>query len=358
MTSLYFKKKFSRFFCGGLIIVLCHGCVSEITLDVPPSEQVNIAIRGSLVAGDEPYVVVKITKVSDFKASEIPEAVSTQRVLLMDEAGNQVEIPASEAGEYYLDLSVNADKMEIVKGRAYRIQITTAAGTTYLSDWDHLLPVPTPTEITQLNEIRDILNESGNEARQEYLRFRVTTPLSAPDSSTGTYLKWSFSGIYQLTETADLPKTCYISEPLNLENVVVFNGSVGRQGDLTDFYLLEEPYDYRFYEDYYLTVRQQSLSEHAFRYWEQVGKVVNRTGSIFEAPAGKVKGNFHNVDDESEVVFGYFYATEETVIRYKVQRGQSDLIHLCSQQSNPPNPFCLNCLAHPRSSLDRPEYWE
>jgi hypothetical protein len=95
-----------------------------------------------------------------------------------------------------------------------------------------------------------------------------------------------------------------------------------------------------------------------WHYWEQIGQVVNRTGGVFEAPAGKVKGNFRNVDDENEEVFGYFYATEEAVVRYKVGPGISYLPHLCSPLGPPQNPYCGNCLAHPRSSLDKPDYWE
>ena len=343
------------------------GCLKEISLEAPEGNSSALAIRGSLVATEVPYVVVEITKVSNYRASDIPEAVVGAEVILRADSGEEIQLPMRKDGEYFQDLSPAVTGLPTEPGKAYQLSVTTPDGKHYQSTWETLYPVPQAKEITQVSETRSILNDVGNTVEQEFLRFLITTPIVQEGNDAGVFLRWSFSGTFRVTEsTLDVPlppqaKTCYLREVLNLENVVVFSGEESRTEELKDFFLLEEPYNYRFYEGYYLTVNQQSLSESAFRYWDQIGEIVNRSGNFFESPAGKVNGNFQNTADAREEVFGYFYATEEITMHYRVQPGKSRISRLCPASAKPDedgvNYLCFNCLAHPKSSLDKPAFW-
>lgn len=70
--------------------------------------------------------------------------------------------------------------------------------------------------------------------------------------------------------------------------------------------------DFRFAEGFQLSIRQESLSQSALDYWAQVKRVLNRTGTIAEEPVGEVLGNWTSVDDPDEVVYGLFYAVDQT----------------------------------------------
>ncbi|PHN07920.1 DUF4249 family protein [Flavilitoribacter nigricans] len=341
-----------------LLSAFLGSCLSEIELEVPDNEGDQIAIRGVVVAADTSetsYVEVKVSYVSSFEDTDGPDFLEGVSVSLMDDLGHEVDIPQREAGGFYLSFREAQNGLLPEPGRSYRIRVVTASST-YLSDWDLLHPVPKPTGVTQSSEIRNVLNDVGNLVEREFLSFQLSTPITS--EGEGAYLKWSFSGTYQFTESKDLPRICFISEPLNLEKVVVFNGAAAREEELTDFLLLEKLYDYRFFEGYYLTVRQQSLSREAFQYWERIGEVVNRTGNLFEAPAGKVRGNIHHTENKDEEVFGYFYAVEEALIHYRAGPGQTTLYYLCSPQVSPMHDACLDCTAHPRASLQQPAYWK
>lgn len=353
-----------------LAIGLCsvYACLSEIPLETVPGIRSSVAIRGAVVLSESSHVLVKVTNVNEFRASDIPELITDAQVVLVIDNGDRVPIPHRELGQYYLDLSPNDISRLPEAGRSYYLEVTLPDGRQYRSSPEILHPAKPPTRISQRNETRTILNAVGNTVEQEFLRFYVDTPLFDSELSEGSYLKWSFKGTYRITEsTLDVPlppvvKTCYLEEDLNLEGVVLFNGTTVRRPQLTDFFLIEEPYDYRFYEGYYLTVRQQSLSQKAYEHWEQISDVVNRTGNFFEAPAGKVTGNLYRVDQPSEEVFGYFYATEEAIVHYRVTPGQSKIRRLCPFLAQPEdrsvNYLCFECLAHPRSSLEKPDYWE
>lgn len=348
-------------------LLLFFSCLQEITLEVPEEHSPNIAIRGRLIGGELPLVTVKITDISDFNPASIPFPVIGASVVLIDEFDNGVDIPMREPGIYELELPEGLSDVTVKRGGLYRLSVSTPAGRNYLSSPERLNGVPDTAEIRYNSIQREILNEANNLMDREFIRFLLTTPLNVPGNQSPTYLKWDFIGTYKFLETAissSLPpntRECYITERLNLENVVVFDGSEAGQEVLRDFFLLEEPFDYRFGNGFYLTVRQQSLSEGAFRYWNEVSRVVNISGNFFEAPPGKVKGNFRNVDEAGEEVSGYFYASEEKIFRLYVDRGNDPPMRFCpltAPSASSVDTTCTNCLLRANSTLIKPDFWE
>jgi hypothetical protein len=96
-------------------------------------------------------------------------------------------------------------------------------------------------------------------------------------------------------------------------------------------------------------------------YWNQVNTVVSREGDIFQDPVGKVPSNFKNADTDDEDVFGFFYATEQEVIR----------IFVSPEEANNPNKWCpqplteggqapsdcCDCSTEIGSSTFKPSWW-
>jgi hypothetical protein len=57
---------------------------------------------------------------------------------------------------------------------------------------------------------------------------------------------------------------------------------------------------------YCIEIKQLSLSEKEYRFWEQMKQINETTGDIFEKQPFSVIGNIHNINDPSEPVLGYF----------------------------------------------------
>ena len=57
---------------------------------------------------------------------------------------------------------------------------------------------------------------------------------------------------------------------------------------------------------YSLLVRQYSLGEEAFYYWNDLKKNSQEQGSLFDSQPALLKSNIRNVNDENEYVLGFF----------------------------------------------------
>lgn len=364
-TKTGFRAVASLLAIGCLLGAL--GCLDEIGLAVPEQEQrEKIVIRGSVVAKDTAMVSVRVSKLSNFKDLEIPDHISSARVILQDEAGNQLEIPVVAPGLYEMQLTDSVSNLVVRPGKTYQLLVTLADGREYHSSAEPLYPVPQPASVQEQSTSRRVLDEFGDIVDQEYLQFLLTTPVDRPDGQGKAYLKWNFLGTYRFREAnfkSPFPpniRTCYFYEDLNRDKVVLYNGAESRQNILSSFFLLEEKFNYRFAGGFYLSVFQQSLSEKAYEYWQRAGQTVDVSGTFFETTPGKVKGNFHNIANEDEEVFGYFYASEEAVIRLFIPPALNRVKPYCP--SNPVSlndapAICLDCLIQPRSTLEKPAFW-
>ncbi|MCB0630590.1 MAG: DUF4249 family protein [Saprospiraceae bacterium] len=352
----------------GIAMVGISGCLTEITLDVPPGEERKLVIRGALLDGDTSRISVEITYLADFVKFDIPEKVNDAIVVLSDVENHMVTLPAKGEGLYELTIPDGDYPIVVRTGGAYQLSVQLSDGRNYISRVEQLYPVPVPDSVTYTVASRDVINEAGNIEAQEFLRFVINTPLTQPGYSGRPYLKWSFLGTYQFTESAvDVPlpppvKVCYIFEDVNLENVVTYNGEENSQDELSGFFLLEEPYDYRFSEGFYLTLYQESLSPGAYEYWERIAQVLALSGTFFDAPPGKVRGNFTNIDDPSEEVFGYFYATQRAMMRLYIPPDTRRFSRFCpaliQTEEEDALPTCFNCLLRAGSTLEKPDFWD
>nr|HMQ60440.1 hypothetical protein [Flavilitoribacter sp.] len=142
-----------------------------------------------------------------------------------------------------------------------------------------------------------------------------------------------------------------------------FNGTELFSDELPGYPVYETAPNYRFHEGYYLNLIQESLSSGAYEYWRQTQELLNRTGSMFESPVGKVQSNFKSLDDETEDVFGYFYATRQDTIRLYVRPEIAGSPPSLCPPSVPaggrpcPIAVCCNCLDQANSSTAKPWYW-
>ncbi len=346
---------------GLIVFVLCCqlSCIDEIPLETN-GEVDQLVIAGRIHNGQGPYSV-KIERSGDFSEDQlgIGRPVGGATVVMRGSDGSFSAMIETEAGSYITtDLSFQGKV-----GIAYTIEVTTTDGESYQSTEEKLLPVPTIQSIETEIFKEDVLNSNNSIQEVDFIRYLVNT--SMPQNSEGIGLKWNFGGVYEFLEKQNpatplaSPQTCYITQLLDLNKVVLQEGKVGEAFEISGKEVFNQELDFRYANNFCFHLYQQSLTPEAFAFWNKVEQLIGRTGSLFETPPGKIKGNISNINNDEEVL-GYFYATAIDTLRIYTSPRDLDLVVRQPCDSNDPEleDICFNCTLLTNSTLTQPSYWE
>ena len=367
-----FIERYSLIAILAIGLIGISSCLDEIDFASAETIDEAIAIQGKVVKANPSYISVTIRGVFNFE--DVPRLLDARLVTVEDESGNTVELPTRADGIFYLEVPDNDPNFKIDYGKSYKINVSTFDNRNYSSSLEELLPAPAVEDLTVSKTQIESVDVNGNTRLFDQLTYSVSTPLKPVNESENARLLWEFISTYQFTDSPEAygqracrptrieseAKTCYItSSPQN--NYISLNGKELSVDRVDNFEVLSTGISSIYAEGFYLTVSQQSLTETAFDYWAQVSNVVARTGDLFQAPAGKVITNLVNTDDPREDIFGYFYATEETIRRVYVSPELADNPPLpCPAPPNEgglaPND-CCNCSSVSNSSTIRPAWW-
>lgn len=350
------------------MIIGLTNCLEKIEFEQPDSIKNGMAIQGKLVKGDTSIVTVILRKVFDFTTS--PRFLSALEVLVIDETGQELKLTTKKIGRYSVEIPKSHPFFKVEYGGKYKIRVKTSDNRTYESDFDSPYPVPKPEKLVKELTTVEILNLVGDIEIDTQLTFFLDTPLKVAGSSENSRILWELEGVVKLTDTPNDPgrcsikkdkeaKSCYVvTSPT--KNYLTFNGTTSSTDFISRVVMNETFFTNFFAEGYYFVVYQQSVSKATYEYWSQVGKVVNRTGDIFQDPVGRVNTNIRNIEDPNDEIFGYFYATEEEKIRVYVSPALAKFpTKQCPfiTRNGDMAPYCCNCLDLEKSTTIKPDWW-
>lgn len=348
-------------------------CIDAIDFAQPATFQNAISIQGKLNKGNPSRVEVQISEVFNF--SEVPRLIDALYVELIDDRGNKVALESKIQGIYKLDLGAN-QPVEVAYGAGYQIKVALNNGEIYESAFDTLYPVTTATKLSIQKTQKVKTNTLGVRDTVNFVAFNTSTTFPVYNNQKVNLL-WELESTFKLTDSPifysscprdcqptnldKIPKTCFVTfSPV--QNYKTLNARSLSGAAVMDFNILTaDASSFIFSEGFYLTVLQQSLSEDAYEYWSIVAQLTNRSGTIFEAPAGRVSSNIRNINEAKTSVFGYFYATESSTQRiYVPPTFEVTAKPVCPVLPNPDGSGpgnCCDCLCEPNSSTERPVWW-
>ncbi|MCB0687051.1 MAG: DUF4249 family protein [Saprospiraceae bacterium] len=352
------------------VSLILYSCLDEIELPIESDLNDAIVIEGSLSMGNPSVVSIGITRLFDFSASSL-QPVNVREVLLLDEQDNSVALKEAGPGNYRLVID---DKVNftVAIGKEYRLQVSTFDNRKIISTAEPILATPEPGAVDVSLFKKDRLNDEGQIVQDDYLAFSIEASITSSSDGHEARYFWALEQTFLITDSPDRKiedgKDCYITQPIDVTSVNILDGNQFSGTDQVSALIYETPVNYYFAQGYYLTVVQHSLSEGAYRYWNQVSQVIDRTGNMFEAPAGRIKSNFVNLDDgqASPNVFGYFYASQSDTTRFYVSPEAAGSPSMyCPWPVNqipPPNGCprfpCCECLDEIGSQLEKPDFWD
>lgn len=367
-------------------IVATTSCVDPIDLEVPKGgASESIYVDGKLVVGDPSSILVSINEIFDFDG--VPNRLSVLRVELLNEAGVSVQLDQDDAKFYSKEFDSTEDFI-VSDNESYMLRITMSNQDVIESAWEGMKSVPrnnslkTEFEVigretvegvnTEILEMSLITSTTIPNDANVRLRWNVDRTFKMSNYALDGQLSQRNSFCNNSTRSGDIcallrknptleesifdcdgdgvsnaiecdigtdPNSfdnhresynqvvsCYVKGQEARSSFLILDPSVkANEGGFLDQKIHSQLVDFRFYEGVLYEVVTESLTNEVYEYFDKINQTVNRTGSFFDRPVGRVVGNMNNITEPATDVFGYFYVTETDTSRVFIENEEVDL---------------------------------
>lgn len=252
-----------------------------------------------------------------------PMGVSGARISVLTSDGRSYSCIDNLGGSY----SIPWD-LRIETGTSYKL-VVSYSGNQFESDWQEVRPSPPVDSISFKHELQK-LSEDGS-ATDGY-RFYVSTHETGESPA---FYRWIVDATFEytvpytathiwdgrktVTASNKLLRTCWKSKSIP-------GNYLGKTTGLSDNRIIEVPLNFESCNGdelsirYCLNVKQYRTSESAMVFWENIDKLLNQTGSLYETQPFRIEGNIHCISDSSVYVAGIFEVAGFSTIRKFVDK--------------------------------------
>lgn len=303
---------------------LLSGCIEEYYPDDEVLKIGTLVVQAHLnnKPGEQTLV---ISRSSTLVYPEF-DALTGCHVEVLNKDGDSREFKESEPGNYIF----NHDDIFFRNSEEYRLIFVTPTGKQYESEFEKLHPAP---EINSIYYIRENHPTSDPDEIEEGVQIYTDFEI---EKESGRYLRWKVTETYEIhnpeyqAKIFDLDRrlkllpdssswrTCWIT----LDVPEIFTLDLEHVDGIT---YKKMPLNYvntetrRLNIKYSILVEQMALSQSAFQYWNEQAKNSQSGGSLFETQPALSPGNICNVDDENELVIGFFSVSGVTEKRIFIE---------------------------------------
>lgn len=301
-------------------LTLLISCIKPFDPEISEDVAIKYVVSGR-VTNTEGWQEVMVSLSSPIEnPNYLP--VSGCQVVIHDDNGNLYPLEEAEAGTYRAWM----DKAFLNPGTSYKVEVHTPDGSLLQSTYDKMmecppldsvyyivkdLPTNDPAVYRRVLQYYVDLNAQGYESHyfkwevEETWEYHARHALEyyydgdfhqvyPPDSSNMTC--WVSGLVPQIFTLSTTSLTQNASQEIPLHSI---DGKSSRLSVL-----------------YSMLVRQISLSEEAYNYWEQLRVNSTQQGGLYEKQPLSIIGNIVNITRPDRPVLGYFYAASESTRRY------------------------------------------
>jgi len=295
------------------IVVMFTSCIRDYDPDILAKDETKYVVSGVVANGDS-IQTVNVSTSSSINAPKYYPVIGCD-VKLIDDQGDVFPLEDGGNGKY----SGKVDSAFLQPGSMFKVEVTTSTGDKIESDFDQITAGPALD--TVYYERQDL---QGNQLSALRMGIQFYTNLNGAASDSKYYRweaieTWEYHAMYPLEWYYD-GSIHHVYPPDYSNNVCWITKRV------PDIFLLStenlsenryERYPLHFVDNrtsrlaygYSLLVKQYSLSNVAYEYFEQVRINTNPTGGLYDKQPLVVKGNLHNLNHPENVVLGYFSAS-------------------------------------------------
>lgn len=300
--------------------LLISSCVEEYVPDIDIQELQVYVVEGKITdqGGFHSIYVSKSTKTGNPHFSPIKHC----DIKIYDDNNNIFEAEEYENGEYRAYI----DEMFLTIGTAFKVEILTPDNQRIVSQYDTIRSCP---EVDSIYYFVDETGAPGSEYDIPHLQFymnykgnntkirNVKIEIEETWKYTVPYpIRWTWNGAY-ITEY-DPPDSsltiCWRTEKDLDIYLLSTQDFIENRYHQYELHAIPNT-SFKLTEGYSLLITQYSLSQQAFRYFEQIEENSMSDGGLYDTQPLQVKGNLTNTTNPNERVLGYFYTTSRQTKR-------------------------------------------
>ncbi len=315
--------KIIRYLIFFLIVILQNSCVSEFIPETDEEQQL-VVVEGLITDQPEAYSIrlSKSIPLGD-RASATP--LTRCRVTVSDDLGNVFFAHETVPGTYLTDPA----SFRGIVGRKYSLQITSGGQTGSVVHYEsfpvEMKPVP---PIDSLYYEKKIISENGgfyqpDEGAQIYI------DTHSPDNSCKFY-RWEFDETWEIRLPFTVPNSiCWIyanSEQINIKSTSAISEDRVSRYPLNFVSNETDRLKYK----YSMLVKQFSLSEDEFGYWDKLRNISEQVGGLYDITPSSIPSNITCLEKPGEKVLGYFSVSAVSSKRVFVKDNFGGIIDLYS----------------------------
>jgi hypothetical protein len=232
---------------------------------------------------------------------------------MMDDQGNTVSFDEESRGSGVY--KSNDPDFRGVVGRNYKLYVHTLKNEEYESEYVELKAVPGIENLYDRYEEKPV--EGGTEQG-----FQIYVDSYNPQGNTRYYRyeyeeTWEFHVpypslfVYQYGQVVPRPESVFKCWRSNKSTEIMTFTTDKLNEDVIGAFpicFVSTSTD-RLRVGYSILVKQYSLTEEAYHFWEQMKNANQNTGTLFDPQPTQINGNFYNVHDTETPVMGFFEAS-------------------------------------------------
>lgn len=223
-------------------------------------------------------------------------------VSIVDQAGTVTVLQEKSPGNYVTD----STKFRGRVGNKYSLRIRSGI-VTYSTDYIEMKPVP-PIERLYWEKVT-ITESSDPGLKEEGCKIYLDT--NDPEKKCQFY-RWEYIETWEYHVPYDvINKVCWVTQ--RSDQIMVKNTSILSQARITKHpvIFITNNSD-RLKQRYSILVKQYSLNQEEFEFWEKVQNVSQNVGGLYDITPMAIPSNIRNESNPAETILGYFSVSAVT----------------------------------------------
>jgi hypothetical protein len=304
-------RNFTRFKTVILLITvfIFYTCIDPYNPQLAEYDSLMV-VEGMITDLNTPY---NVTLSRTFKDTNVtPVKISDASVFITDDSGNNFTLQNEGNGTYKTD----STEFRGTVGRTYVLHITTSDDSRYESE---------PYMMQSVADIDSIYFEKDQRlvSNGTDIQKGISIYLDSKQGDANQYYRWDYDETWKFK--VPYPKLyIYANCEVIYQVPYVENDYCWKNGKSTEVItasaqsgdagkILKKPISFiasdqsdRLMLEYSVLIKQYSISNNEYEFWNNIEKINAAGGDIFSAQPYTVISNIHNIKDPGEMVLGYF----------------------------------------------------